>query len=70
MLFLMLFRYVIVVLYATQEYSTGRLTPYCLALQWHDYMSLLRTCVVCYNFTIICLSACLSSLCFQPEAHT
>lgn len=25
--------------------SLVRLTPYCLDLQWHDYMSLLRMCV-------------------------
>lgn len=35
--FLIHFGYVIVV-YAAQENSSGRLTPYCLALQWHDYM--------------------------------
>lgn len=40
---------VIVALDLTQENSTGHLTPYCLALQWHDYTSLLKKCVFCLS---------------------
>ena len=42
---------------ASQENSSGLLTPYCLALQWHDYTSLPQDVFFFFLFffiTIIC----------------
>lgn len=67
-------RLVIAVLYVMQKNNTGHSTPYCLALQWHDYTFTSR-CVLFLFVTVIwwelaCVFLCVFVFCgFKLHGH-